>query len=308
MMKAAALLAIWSMLSNLGRAQEDGHFVLGGPRLTIGDKAPPLRVQEFVRGQPVQPFKPGTTYVLEFWKVGCPPCRAAIPHLNELQKQYPAVVFISVGVYTSTADSIAYVKRSGNQMEYRVAVDRLPAGKDPYTQGSMVQSWLEPAQQNGVPASHLRNLHQALPKCREAVGSQEGEIAMNSNAAALRKLVFRRAPISALDALEVFVPTGAPHDAELDALLRKAVQSRWYPVEGGEQGLILYRGGPFNEARFTLRRGAWDHAHCAICRRHIAVNALGWISVDPSSTILCEECHEDIAPKSKDSSDSQPEH
>ncbi len=121
MIQVAALVAISTVLANSGRAQEDGHFVLGGPRLTIGDKAPPLRVQEFVHGQAVEQFKPGTTYVLEFWKIGCPPCRAAIPHLNELQRKYPAVFFISVGVYTSTADNIAYVKRSGNQMEYRVA-------------------------------------------------------------------------------------------------------------------------------------------------------------------------------------------
>ncbi len=34
-------------------------------------------------------------------------------------------------------------------------MDRVPSGKDPYTQGSMVQSWLEPAQQHGVPASFI---------------------------------------------------------------------------------------------------------------------------------------------------------
>src|SRR5262249_40508412 len=66
------------------RAQEDRCSTLGGPALAVGAPAPRLDVREFVRGLPVAGFEQGTVYVLEFWKVGCPPCRAAIPHLNDL--------------------------------------------------------------------------------------------------------------------------------------------------------------------------------------------------------------------------------
>jgi thiol-disulfide isomerase/thioredoxin len=82
-------------------AQDDARwYYLGDALLGIGDPAPKLAVQEFVRGEAVAEFKSGEVYVIEFWKCGCLPCWAAIPHLNELQKKYPAVIFISVGVWT----------------------------------------------------------------------------------------------------------------------------------------------------------------------------------------------------------------
>ncbi|MCI0360141.1 MAG: redoxin family protein, partial [Planctomycetaceae bacterium] len=149
------LAVVLSAPSGHALAQDDGNYSLGGPALAVGDPAPKLAVQEFVRGSAVTEFERGTVYVVEFWKIGCPPCRAAIPHLNELQKKYPAVVFISVGVISSTADNIAYVKRTGDQMKYRVAVDRVPPGKDAITCGAMVQGWLEPAGEEGVPTSFV---------------------------------------------------------------------------------------------------------------------------------------------------------
>jgi thiol-disulfide isomerase/thioredoxin/Leucine-rich repeat (LRR) protein len=150
-----ALAVVLSAPSGRAVAQDDGSYSLGGPALAVGDPAPGLAVQEFVRGPAVMGFERGTVYVVEFWKVGCPPCRAAIPHLNDLQKKYPAVAFLSVGVYTSTADNIAYIKRTGDQIKYRVAVDRVPPGKDAYACGEMVQGWLEPAGESGVPTSFI---------------------------------------------------------------------------------------------------------------------------------------------------------
>src|SRR4051812_606632 len=102
-----ALAVVLSAPTGRAVAREDGSYSLGGPALAVGDPAPALAVQEFARGPAVRGFEGGTVYVVEFWKVGCPPCRAAIPHLHDLQKRYPAVVFLSVGVYTPTADNIA---------------------------------------------------------------------------------------------------------------------------------------------------------------------------------------------------------
>jgi thiol-disulfide isomerase/thioredoxin len=150
-----ALAVVLLVSPGLAAAQDDGSYALGGPVLAVGDPAPGLDVQEFVRGQPVAGFARGTVFVVEFWKVGCPPCRVAIPHLNDLQAKYPAVAVISVGVYTPAAENVAYVKRAGEQMGYRVAVDRVPPGKDPYTCGAMVQTWLEPAGEGGVPAAFV---------------------------------------------------------------------------------------------------------------------------------------------------------
>jgi thiol-disulfide isomerase/thioredoxin len=136
-------------------AQDDGWYYLDGALLSIGDPAPKLMVQEFVLGEAVAEFKRGKVYVIEFWKCGCPPCRAAIPYLNELQKKYPAVIFISVGVLTPTTDNKEFAKKISDRVTYRVAVDRVPPGKDPWTSGAMVQGWLEPAGQDGVPTSFV---------------------------------------------------------------------------------------------------------------------------------------------------------
>ncbi len=136
-------------------AEDVGSYVLGGPTLAVGDAAPRLVVQEYMRGEAVTEFERGKVYVIEFWKCGCPPCRAAIPHLNELQKKYPGAIFISIGVLTPTALNKEYIKRSGDQMGYRVAIDRVPPGKDASVCGAMVQGWLKPAGEEGVPTTFL---------------------------------------------------------------------------------------------------------------------------------------------------------
>ena len=70
----------------------------------------------------------------------------------------------------------------------------------------------------------------------------------------LRELWARQSPA---DALEAFVPTGAPPDPVLDELIGRTGFSRWNPVEGGHRVLILYHGGGFDPTRFTLRKGGW---------------------------------------------------
>ena len=57
-------------------------------RLQIGDAAPELKVEKWVKGDPVTTFEKGKVYVVEFWATWCPPCIKSIPHLTELQKQY----------------------------------------------------------------------------------------------------------------------------------------------------------------------------------------------------------------------------
>ena len=60
--------------------------------LAIGDPAPPLQLGGFVKGEPFATFEPGKIYVVEFSATWCGPCRAAIPHLTELQKDRKSVV------------------------------------------------------------------------------------------------------------------------------------------------------------------------------------------------------------------------
>ena len=120
-------------------------------QLAIGDPAPPLQLGGFVKGEPFATFEPGKIYVVEFSATWCGPCRAAIPHLTELQKQYPDVTFLSVYVREEDRDAPRkFVDEMGERIGYRVAVDDVPDGADD-GKGVMWRTWMEAAEVNGIP-------------------------------------------------------------------------------------------------------------------------------------------------------------
>jgi hypothetical protein len=114
---------------------------------------------------------------------------------------------------------------------------------------------------------------------------------MNRDDSELRKLTFMPSRVPALDALEVFVPTGDARDAEFDEVAGRTGESRWYPVEGGHRVLILYEEGPYDTGRFVLRKGAWDHDHCGRCGAAIPSMTLCFVTEDGEYVLLDEACH-----------------
>jgi uncharacterized protein (TIGR03435 family) len=54
---------------------------------TVGQAAPKLAIGTFVQGRVEEKPEPKAR-LLEFWATWCPPCREAIPHLNELADQF----------------------------------------------------------------------------------------------------------------------------------------------------------------------------------------------------------------------------
>ena len=64
---------------------------------SIGDPAPKIEAKKWVQGGPVE-IKDGQVTVIEFWATWCPPCRASIPHINELYKQFKDKNVAFVGV------------------------------------------------------------------------------------------------------------------------------------------------------------------------------------------------------------------
>jgi thiol-disulfide isomerase/thioredoxin len=123
--------------------------------LGVGDKAPRLQVKEFVKGDAVKDFDKGKVYVVEFWATWCGPCRTSIPHLTELQKKHKDVTFIGVSAFENDPKAVKpFVKEMGDKMDYRVALDSVPAGKQP-RDGAMAKGWMVAAGQTGIPTAFI---------------------------------------------------------------------------------------------------------------------------------------------------------
>ena len=123
----------------------------------IGKPAPEIRIEEWVKGAPLDHFEKGRIYVVDFWATWCGPCRAAIPHLTRLAKKHPGeieVIGISISETQETPEDREYigrvrtfVRKMGEQMEYRVAVDR----PDRF----MHATWFKPAGTGGIPTAYI---------------------------------------------------------------------------------------------------------------------------------------------------------
>ena len=124
--------------------------------LDLGDQAPALKVEKWVKGDPVKlaDGKGEKVYVVEFWATWCVPCRASIPHLTELQAKYKdkGVVFVGISVdedkRRKTRDEVGpFVEKMGDKMKYVVALDT--------TDGATSNAYMEPFGLEGIPASFV---------------------------------------------------------------------------------------------------------------------------------------------------------
>ncbi len=125
-------------------------------QLKIGDPAPKLQTGKFVQGDPVKDFEKDKVYIVEFWATWCGPCRVSIPHLNELHQKFKdkGVVVIGQDVWEQDESGVpAFVKKMGDKMTYRVALDDKSQDKE----GAMATTWMKAADQNGIPTAFIVN-------------------------------------------------------------------------------------------------------------------------------------------------------
>ncbi len=168
------------------------------PTLKVGDSAPAMDVDRWLKGEPVTTFQPGTIYVIEFWATWCGPCIDAIPDLTWLQRKYPQIVFIGVNVAEVDPSLVEpLVKRMGDRMNYRVAADVSPGdGKG----GPVWKAWMDGSGKSGLPCSFV-------------IGA-DGKLADITH------------PLSLRPTLEA-VLAGKPFPAELSSAESDAVTALW---------------------------------------------------------------------------------
>jgi thiol-disulfide isomerase/thioredoxin len=110
--------------------------------LDVGDQAPSLANVNWIQGNKVTEFKPGTVYVVEFWAPWCPDCRAALSVYANLAQRYSTrsnVQLLAVAVWPKrSAPEMAkdFVEDASDLFPYPVAED---------VDNATAKAWLEAA-------------------------------------------------------------------------------------------------------------------------------------------------------------------
>lgn len=115
--------------------------------LSVGDPAPGLSIEKWIKGEGFSTFENGKIYVVDFWATWCAPCVASMPHLSELQRQYRDSGVVVLGVTSAdrrnTLQAVtSMVAEKGDGMDFTVAWD---------TDRTTLDSYLKAARQNYIP-------------------------------------------------------------------------------------------------------------------------------------------------------------
>ncbi len=154
---AALLIGVSGALaqSQPGRSRERSTQVQTSSKaLMVGDRAPELTIDKWVKGEPITGFEKGKVYVVEFWATWCKPCVESIPHLTDLQNEYRSKGVTIVGVASgdargNTLDAVqSMVEEQGSAMGYTVAWDA-----DRWTNAA----WMKAARQRSIPTAFIIN-------------------------------------------------------------------------------------------------------------------------------------------------------
>ena len=127
---------------------------MSSSELLVGDPAPAIEIETFLKGESITGFAPGCVHVVEFWATWCGPCADSIPHLTELQARHPAVLILGIAVGWTELETIqTFVREWDDRIGYRIAVDRRPDHE--IGRSLMRAAWCDAAYQQGVPTAFI---------------------------------------------------------------------------------------------------------------------------------------------------------
>ncbi|MET4038181.1 MULTISPECIES: TlpA disulfide reductase family protein [unclassified Bradyrhizobium] len=113
--------------------------------------APLLKVENWLRGEPLTSFQPGKVYIVEFWASEWAPCEEDMSHLMELQAKYKDEGLEVVGVAATeeapTQDEArtkldAWLTEKFSNLNYRIGFD---------STGEMNKLWMDASSSLGFP-------------------------------------------------------------------------------------------------------------------------------------------------------------
>ena len=93
------------------------------PKDWVGKEMPELGV-DYLDKSPDLKGKPA---IVEFWATWCPPCRALVPHLNEINKKYQDKGLVVIGITNEDKDTVEKFRKA-TPMEYHIALDKKELG------------------------------------------------------------------------------------------------------------------------------------------------------------------------------------
>ncbi|RUU06235.1 TlpA family protein disulfide reductase [Mesorhizobium sp. USDA-HM6] len=123
--------------------------------LRMDSPAPSIKMENWLRGEPLTNFQPGKVYIVDFWATWSGPCVIAMPHLMQLQDKYKnsgvEVVGVAADEDASTALEArtrldAWLNEKCSNLNYRIAFDDT---------GEMNRLWMEPSISVGIPTSFV---------------------------------------------------------------------------------------------------------------------------------------------------------
>ena len=125
--------------------------------LAVGDAAPEISIDHWVKGAAIDNFEIGQVYVMEFWATWCGPCIASMPHLSGLQEQYADTVKI-IGVSSeSELETVTNFLEETNKSDNLLNNDRMRYTVTVDPDRSTSRAFMEASGQRGIPTAFIIN-------------------------------------------------------------------------------------------------------------------------------------------------------
>lgn len=125
--------------------------------LRVGSLAPPIKVESWLRGQPLTSFQPGKVYIVQFLATWCLPCMRAMLNLVQLQEKYKdsglEIIGVAAHERAQTRDEArtkldAWLTKNVPNPNYRIAFE---------CTGEMNRLWMDSELSCGISTSFIVN-------------------------------------------------------------------------------------------------------------------------------------------------------